>query len=239
MAVTTSIEFFGTASVSAPDIGACWNLQNGGGIAKSKTRSGELGAAGDELLSALWDEKWSTSFTYVFKQPSTAVSNYPFPKVGDVIGGWHIDGFSCAWSRDKAAATLTLNCHKHGNANHDACRKYTPSLSAIAVASFGVPSAFGTAFTLAQGTSIDLRSATYSVQCNHVDEPARDGTHLAGNNYDGSETLAVELTGAAGSDDYTTTWDNTSANGTPSNTGVTTTSLTLEHHLAHDVVSGT
>lgn len=230
-----TVDFFGTSSLTVPNVGTCWEFQNGGAIQHAKTRASELGKDGDELTSGFHDEKSTTSFTYVFKQPATAVTNYSWPKVGQVLSGWHIDGFSCAWSRDRKAAVLTVNAHKHDASTHDtATHTYTPSLSAIAVATFGVPSSFGTAFALDANAVVDLRSATYAVQCNHVDEQKRDGTHLKGDNYDGTETLAVELTGAATSDDYTSTWDMPSDTTTPSNTGATTTSLNFEHHLSHD-----
>ena len=234
-AVHGTIGFFETESVSAPSLGNGWEFQNGGGENRAWTRDNDLGKSGDELQSALHDEKVTTSFTYVFKQPSTPVTHYTWPKIGQVSGGWLFDNFSVAWSRDKLAAVLTLNCHRHGSGNHEQGRTYTPSLAAIAVPSFGVPSSFGSAFALASGAVVDLRSATYTVGVTHVDETGRSGGHLKGDSHDGVETLAVELTGAATADDYTTSWDKTGAARTPSNTGVTTSSLSFEHHLQHDV----
>ncbi len=229
-----TVEFFGTESLTAPSLDTSWTFQNGGAIARTRTRAGELGRTGDEFLSALYGDKSATSFTYVFKQPQTPVSHYVWPKIGAVLSGWHVDGFSCVWSRDRPAAVLTLNCHRHGSSPHDAGRTYTPSLAAVAPAAFGVPADFGDAFALDEEAVVDLRSATYAVQANHVDEDKRDGTHLRGDNYDCSETLSVDLTGAATSDDYETSWDMPSDTVTPSNTGATTTSLSFEHHVAHD-----
>lgn len=230
-----TVEFFGTEGVSAPDIDPSWVFQDGGAVSHARTRASELGSSGDEIKSAMHGDKSTTSFTYVFRQPQPAVQHYVWPKVGAVAGGWHVDSFSCAWSRDRASAVLTLNCHRHDGAAHDAGRTYTPSLAAVAPVPFGVPSAFGDAFALDAEAAVDLRSATYSVQAQHVDEAARDGTHLRGDNHDGSETLAVELTGAATADDYATSWDMPADTVTPSNAGATATSLTFEHHLAHDV----
>lgn len=230
-----TVEFFGTESVAEPSIHASWVFQNGGAVNRSKSRAAELGRSGDEIRSAMYDEKSTTSFTYLFVQTQTPVSHYVWPKIGVVLSGWHVDGFSCVWSRDKPAAVLTLNCHRHGASGHDECRTYTPSLAEIAPPSFGVPASFGDAFALDAEAVVDLRSATYAVQANHVDELKRDGTHLRGDNYDCSETLSVELTGKATSDDYETEWDMPSDAATPSNTGATTTTLSFEHHVAHDV----
>lgn len=229
-----TVEFFGTESVSAPSVDESWVFQNGGAISHTKTRDNDLGASGDEIGSAMHDDKSTTSFTYVFRQPASPVQRYVFPKVGAVVDGWHVDGFSASWSRDKASATLVVNCHRHDGVAHDAGRTYTPSLSDIPVVQYGVPASFGDAFALDAEAVVDLRSATYSVQASHVDEQKRDGTHLKGDNYDGNETLAIELTGAATPDDYATSWDMPSDTVTPSNTGATATSLSFEHHIAHD-----
>ena len=104
---------------------------------------------------------------------------------------------------------------------------------------FGCPSDFGDAFALDAQAVVDLRDATYSCQCTHTDENGRSGEFLKGDNNDGVETLTVNLTGNATSDDYSTTWDATSDSTTPSNSGVTTSSITLEHHLSADEAATT
>ena len=222
-----------------PELGlsAEWTYQDGGAIQHSKTRAAEPAKDGDELRSALHDGKSTTSFVYIFKQPATAVTVLTFPKVGNVVNGWHIDGFSCTWDRAQLAPKLTVNCHKHDANNHadSSCRTYTPSLAAIPVTAFGCPADFGAAFKLTTGAVVDLRSATYAVQVNHIDELSRVGEELAGENHDGSETLSVELTGAATADDYTSSWDQVSDGVSPTNAGATASSFSFEHHVAADV----
>ena len=230
-----TVEFFGTEGVQAPAFHASWAFQDGGAAGHTRTRTGELGASGDEIGSGFHDDRTATSFTYAFRQTAEPVANYVWPKVGAIYGGWHLDGFSCAWSRDRKSAVLTATCHRHDGKAHDAGRTYTPSLAEVAVVPFGVPAAFGGAFALDAEATVDLRKATYEVKVQHVDEGARDGTHLRGDNHDGAETLAVELTGAATADDYATSWDMPADTVTPSNAGATATSLSFEHHLAHDV----
>lgn len=232
-----TIDFF--APSGAIDLSSShWTFQDGGGISTSSQRDSDLKADGDELASTLHNKRSSTSFVYVHDGESDF---YEYPKIGLVSGGWHVDSFRCVWSRDRARAHLTVNCHRHDQGvNHTtAPRKYSATLTAIPVASFGVPSVFtgGTgknAFTLSANAVIDLRSATYEVSCNHIDEPGRLGNTLASQNHDGVESLEIELTGAPTADDYTTDWQLPSSSKTPSNSGVTTASLSLEHHIAHD-----
>ena len=231
-----TIDFFAPAD---PNLGlsAEWEFQDGGDIQHSRTRAAEPKRDGDELRSKLHDGKSTTRFVYIFRQPATAVEVLTFPKVGKIAGGWHIDGFSCSWDRQQLAPKLTVNCHRHDANSHaeDSCRTYTPSLAAIPVTEFGCPADFGAAFKLTTGAVVDLRSATYAVQVSHIDELSRVGEELAGENRDGRETLSVELTGAATSEDYTSSWDQVDDGVTPTNSGATASSFTFEHHVAHDV----
>jgi len=233
-----TIDFFAPVD---PNLGLSseWEFQDGGALNNSKTRAAELGKNGDELRSALHDAKSTTSFVYVFKQPSTPVTHLTFPKVGKVANGWHIDGFSCSWDRAQLAPKLTVNCHRHGTNNHAAndCRTYTPSLTTVSAVDFGCPAAFGDAFSLTQGAVVDIRSATYAVGVQHLDELNRVGEELRGDNHDGSETLQVDLTGSATADDYTSTWDMPTNGVTPTNTGATSSTFSFEHHISADVAA--
>lgn len=232
-----TIQFF--APTGEIDLTAShWTFQNGGAVNSTSARASDLGRDGNELYATLHNKRSTTSFTYVH---DGATGNYAFPKVGTVSGAWHVDSFKVSWNRERARATLTVNCHRHDQGvNHTtAPRKYSATLTQIPVPAFGVPAVFtgGTgknAFTLDANAVIDLREAEYSVSCTHIDEPGRTGANLASNNHDGVETLEVSFTGAATADDYSTDWSAPSSSSTPSNTGVTTSSLSLEHHIAHD-----
>ena len=159
------------------------------------------------------------------------------PKGGLVSAGWHVDSIQISWGRDQIKPKMVVSAHKHEDGtNHAAnsCRTYTATVEIDAVA-FGVPADLG-AVALASGAAVDFRSATYTLQVNHIDEPGRDGTQLAGENHDGTETFSVEFTGDATADDYEldSDWTNDQKTTTPSNTAATTTSLNLIHHIAND-----
>jgi hypothetical protein len=85
-------------------------------------------------------------------------------------------------------------------------------------------------------TGAGVRTITYNLTCNHVDEPGSTGGFLAGDNYDGTETVDIELcdttqvTAASG-------WDLLTDNGDKGPTVAQTMSASLEHHLAHVVAS--
>lgn len=230
-----TIEFFDPKCLITC-VDASWEFQDGGAVNNTRTRANELGMHGDEIRKKLHDNKASTSFVFVHKGTG---EKYVWPKIGLHSGGWHVDGFSCRWDRTKCAAVLTVNCHKHNAGTmHTDCRTYTPSLANVPVVDFGCPSNFGDGFTLKADAVVDLRDVTYNVSATHIDELGRSGEELKGNNHDGVETLQVNLTGAATADDYTTSWDCPTDTTTPSNTGVTTTAVNLEHHIAADVAAG-
>lgn len=230
-----TIDFFNPSSGISVD--ASWTFQNGGDIETETTRNAELGSSGDELASALSAKRSSTSFIFLH---SGSGQTLVIPAAGTVSNGWHFDSVSISWSRDQMRPKMTVACHRHDNGNNHAtgsCRTYASSLAAIPVVAFGVPSSFGAAFALDAHAVVDLRSATYTLECTHVDENGRDGTELAGDNHDGRETLQVELTGSVTADDYVSTWDCTSAGNSPVNTGATASSFTFEHHVAHTTES--
>lgn len=211
-----------------------WTFQNGGGKNASKERASELGDDGDELMSALHNGKETATLEFV---GALTTGNYSFPAVGAHANGWHIDEIQVKWDRGQIRPKMTVTVHRHTEgAMHTTCRTYVSSLSGkIAAQVFGCPSDFDDAFALTQGAVVGMRSATLTVRCSHVDEPNGTGGNLMGDNYDGVETLAVELTGAATADDYETSWDEPDSGDTPSNTGATTRSLNFEHHIAHTV----
>lgn len=226
------VEFF--APTCPITVGSDWDFQNSGPQQTASNYANELGSDGDELRHATHGARTSWSWTFVNNLATGTIS---IPKGGLVSAGWHIDSIQIQWGRDQIKPKLTVNAHKHEDGTNHAvgsCRTYTASISVAAVA-FGIPDDLG-GVSLASGATVDFRSATYTLSVSHIDEPGRDGTQLAGENHDGVETLAVEFTGNATSDDYAieTGWTNDQKTVTPSNTAATTTSLNLIHHLAHD-----
>lgn len=231
-----TLDFFAPTNPFAAFEG--WTFQDGGAINGSSDRHNELGSSGDEIKKALVNGKETTSATFIGNLTATT-AKYKFPKIGSHSNGWHIDSIQVVWDRGAIQPKMTVNAHKHTQGTmHTTCRQYTPSLSEkVAYQAFGAPSAVDTAFALATQAVVDVRTITYNVSCTHVDEPGRTGNNLAGNNYDGVETLQIELTGAATTEDYTTTWDKTGYGKTPSNTAATSSSLTLEHHISADAAA--
>lgn len=228
-----TLEFFGATNPFAAFEG--WTFQDGGAISGQSDRPNELGATGDEMKKALINGRENVSATFVGSLAATT-SKYKFPKVGSHSNGWHIDQIEVTWDRGAIQPKMTVTGHKHTQGTmHTTCRMYTPSLSdKIAYQAFGAPGSVDTAFALAQGAVVDVRSIKYTVSCTHIDEAGRTGNELAGNNHDGVETLQVELTGKATTEDFTSTWDKTSYGTTPSNTAATSSSFTFEHHLSAD-----
>ena len=201
----------------------------------SMQRASALGEDGDEIASQ--DHGAQTNITVPFV--STALEgNLTLPVVGAIQNGWHIDGFTLTYQQ-AGFPTLSVTAHKHGSTAHDTCRTYTPTITAPA--QFGIPSSFG-GITISD--NFGMRSLTYSMQVNHVDEQKGDGSHLAGDNYDATETVAVETTGitdisAPTAANGTRPWTCDSKGENTSNVAASTASATFTRHVKHDVVSGT
>ena len=218
-----------------------WTLQTEENKSFEYAYHNELGANGNEIASTTVPGAIRTSWMYVHDGTS---GNLTIPNAGAVIGSsstlWHVDELRITWNREQMRPKLTVSGHRHmGGGTHAAgsCRQYAASIT-VATTTFGVPANLG-AVTLAQGAAVDFRSATYTLRCNHEDETGKNGRWLAGDNYDGAETLEVEFTGSATTDDYsiTTGWSLTGQNSSAPNTGVSTTSLTLTHHVSHVTAS--
>ncbi len=203
-------------------------------------RASALGADGDEIASQDWGPQ--TQITVPFVSTGTS-GNLTLPVVGSVQGGWHIDSFSLTYNQ-AGFPTLSVTAHKHGSTAHDTCRTYTPTLTCPA--QFGIPDLGTSAGSSFGGFTVDkivgMRSLTYSMQVNHVDENKGDGSHLAGDNYDATESVAFETTGiatitapAAGTGQRP--WTCESAGENTSNVAASTASATFTRHVAHDVAA--
>ena len=216
---------------------ADWEQQTGGNPNTSEQRASMLGKHGDEIRWQGYGKQTALTATF---GAITNTGDLIVPNAGTVIAGVHIDSLSVAYT-NTGFPTLTLNGHKHDHGKpHDTCRMYAPTIKLPSI--FGCPRKLTTtdatpktAFGLTLEAEIDVRSVTYSLTCNHIDEPDREGGHLASDNYDGSETLAVELTGDAEATEYEVgdDWQATADNRTNGNTVATTSSLTLTRHLPH------
>lgn len=188
------------------------------------TRAQALGSAGDELASKLHDARTTVSATYVLH----TAAGCKIPKFGEILGGYHVDTVSITFG-NTAFVMMTVTGHKHGNAAHPACRTYTGSLTQIA-SNFGCPS---TVLGMTIPTGAGVRSMTYNLQGNHIDELGSAGEFLAADNYDGNETVDCELCDS-GTITADTGWDMTSTNSAFANNAAQTASATVEKHLQHD-----
>ena len=192
----------------------------------SVTRAQALGSAGDELASKLHDTRTSVSATYVLQ----TATGCKIPKFGEILGGYHVDTVVISFS-NTAFVTMTVTGHKHETSDHPVCRTYTGSLITIA-SNFGCPS---TLVGLQIPSGAGVRSYTWSLQGNHQDELGSAGEFLAADNYDGNETVDVELCDS-GTITAENGWDITTASNSLGNTQAETASATAEHHLDHDTV---
>ena len=199
-----------------------WVAQSGGDVTVTEQNAVALGANGDSIAEQGYDPKQELSVSYIATGNGVAI-----PSVGDILNGWHVDSVSVSWSNTDWAK-LTISAHKHGTAAHETCRVYEPTITATG--GFGCPTAIGL-FTLGTTSGVGVRSVSYSLQTNHVDEMKHDGSHLAGDNYDGTETLTIETTGAYTFPASSDGWHNDSADEKHTNTGATTTSCTYTKHL--------
>ena len=211
-------EFFATTSPFGSLTG--WEPQNDN-PSTARQRAQALGADGDEIAHHEYDDKTSVSANYVCK-----ADNATIPKYGDILSGYHVDQVSVSFS-NQAFVTMTITGHKHGSTAHPACRKYTGTLTEVA-SMFGCPSTVP-GCTIPSGAGVN--SITYTLTGQHVDVPNGSGNFLAAGNYDGVETVDVELcdngeiTPAHG-------WTLMTSSHGRSNTAATTTSASLEHHLS-------
>ncbi|MGN0851855.1 MAG: hypothetical protein ACI4Q3_00600 [Kiritimatiellia bacterium] len=223
------VEFFGTDSAFGEITG--WEPQNGPNPANAKSYSNALGQDGDEIRNAEYDAKTTYTNTYV---STLTTGNLTIPAVGDIIDGVHIDSVQVTYNQT-GFPTMTVTGHKHTQGNLDAnTRKYRPSVTLPAVA-LGVPSEIEDAFELSASADCGMRSLTYTLSATHVDELNGTGGHLAGENHDGVETIAGELTGSAiiGTDlSFDSAWFNDTNGKQQSNTGATTTSFNITKHIA-------
>ena len=233
-----TVKFFDTTD---PFNLADWEVQTGPNPNRTKQRAQALTKDGDEFARAQFGTSESGTLTYVAKKFTGFMT---MPPAGLVANGWHLDNWTVRYNQ-RGFPTLSVNAHKHIDGAADAdCRLYYASFK-VPARSIGVPSAIPSVdseadpvFELDSEATIGLRDLSLALACNHVDESNGDGGHLAGDNYDGTETLTVDFTGEVDpSADFALNdaWTDDSLNRSQGNTQATTQSLTATHHVAHYV----
>lgn len=203
-----------------------WEVQTNN-VSNTRQRAQALKSTGDEQAYQTFDEKTSVSATYTCSADEAAV-----PVCGDILNGYHVDNIAIQFS-NTAFVSMTITGHKHGSSSHDACRTYTGSLTTIASA-FGCPSSICGFSAVPAGTGI--RSISYNLSCNHVDENGSSGAHIGSGNYDGSETVTVDC---CDSGDFSAAsgWTVTTDGKNYGNTVAETSTATAEHHIQGTAVS--
>ena len=212
-----------------------WEIQSGSNPSISRQRAQALGANGDEIASAQYGAQIAYSMNYKAKVFEGTLT---IPKAGAVVNGTHIDSVELAYSQTDYPS-LSVSAHSHAKLDgtpksHDTCRTYSPSL-AFPARAIGIPSALTGAFTCPEG--VGIRALSYTLTCNHVDEMDGEGEQLAGDNYDGSETLTIEFTGEVSAAELNigNGWMLPESEAiTRGNTQAHTTSITLTRHIACD-----
>jgi len=193
----------------------------------ANTRAQALGQTGLEIASRMHDSRSNVSATYVATAADAAI-----PHAGQVLNGYHVDSVQVSYS-NTAFAQMTITGHKHVDVSGQSHgmtgkvpRQFAGSLTTVGTL-FGCPS---TPLGVIIPTGAGVRTMTYNLSVNHVDELNSEGKWLNGDNYDPTETVEVELcdtgviTAAAG-------WDLTSAGNTRGNTAAETSTATAEKHI--------
>lgn len=206
-----------------------WTPQTGGTKNVTKQYATVLDEEGNFAAGQNYDEKEEMSCTY-----KAGASGATIPSVGDILNGYHVDSVSVTFSQNDFVQ-MTVTGHKHtgtGAAVDSGCRKYAPSIGTVG--GFGCPSSIGP-FTLGE-QAVGIRSIQYSLQTNHVDELDGAGKHFKGDNYDGTETLSIELTGE-GTFAESGDWHLDSNGVNKGNTVATTSSASFTKHISHVVAA--
>jgi len=229
---TAATEFFGPVSPFGTLSG--WEVQKNNPT-RSVQRAQALKANGDELAAQTYDGKENESAEYVVSDDNAAI---PLP--GSVLGNYHIDTVQVKFV-DNDFCRMTVTGHKHtgGNPSHTdgSTRKYAGTLTTVPC-KFGCPSASQLSGIFIIPTDAGVRSFTYNLKLNHVDEPGSQGNFLAGDNYDGSETADIELCDT-NNISVASGWTLMTDGHAKGNTEATAASATAERHLQHVVNTGT
>lgn len=167
------------------------------------------------------------------------------PKAGYVTaGGYHIDSGRLEYT-NAGWPKLTLVTHKHvgttGSHVKGGCRTYTSTLKLPA--QFGIPSSIvdktlpdGVVQFAVASAGTALRSLSYGLAVQHVDEPGGTGEWFAGENRDGAETLDVTFLGIPEDAEITVAadWGTPSDGNGTTNTSSSNRTLQLIRHIKKD-----
>jgi len=201
---------------------------------KSKERAQGLDQYGDETA---WKEHGAKESVTAVYECQSLDGTLTIPDAGQVTaGGYHIDSVTVEYS-NAGWPKMTVAAHRHTGATGThatgGCRTYTAGLSLPAM--LGVPSSVAGQFaTASAGTA--LRSLSYSLSVQHVDEPGAEGEWFAGENRDGTETLNIGFIGKLEDSAVIAAegWGTPSDSAKDANTSVGSRTLSLVRHIKKD-----
>lgn len=228
------VQFFNPA---APEglLDDMWAVQTAN-PSTTKERAQALKSDGDEAASLLYGERETLS---VSAKCTEAGATLALPKVGTVVGGYHIDSWTLRYSVTDWP-TLEISCHKHAatDTSHSGThRKYSlpANIASTLKCAIGVPS--GAAGLSLADLSAGITSLSVALTANHVEAPYVGSPPLipASDNHDGTVTVTCETVGrTAPTVAEGVTYDHTETSSNTSNTANDDASHTFIAHLAHD-----
>ena len=222
---------FGTTDVLA--LGADWEPQ-GNSPTSASTRATATGPDGDQVASTTHNEVESGTATYIYIGAET---NFPAAlaaasaDVGDVVDtatliitGVSVDYSPCA-SGQRPVATFTYR-----DGPTAASATYVSALGAALPTYVASTPTVPTILSVTGGDA-EVQSSSWSLQAQFGEDLDKDGEFLAGETYNGEETINLQFVGLPTSI-TSTGYDQTSGpgsntGGTASNTAYTTNSYTF------------
>jgi len=216
----------GPTAVDLLSIGNNWIAQNNVNNDLNDRAQGWK-ANGDEAAAKLHNARNEIAMEYECTEES---GNLYIPTLGLVSNSYCITRIQIrcaagAWPR------LSVTAHNHDDNAHNASSQppatYTASITIAA--QFGVPTMFGQA-----NANCGKRSFTYTLECDHVDEPDGAGLHLAGQNSNGREQVVFDFSGVPSLASVPSNWDLLSSPDGGDNKDFDTVGYTYYHPLARN-----
>ena len=190
-------------------------------------RAKGLGTTGDEVASKLYNPRNEITCEY---ECHLEVGNLFIPVMGLVYNSYLITRAQITMTAE-GFPRLSVTGHNHDdNAHHATTNPPVTYQSTITLAAqFGVPTMFGQS-----NANCGKRGLTYTLECEHIDEPDGNGSHLAGENGDGRETIVFEFSGVPSLDVVPSGWDQINNDGGDDNQDFDNETYNYYHRLARD-----
>lgn len=229
-----AINFF-NPTVPEGLLDAMWEIQTANPSTASE-RAAALGTDGDEAASLLYGERETLAINA--KATAATGTALVLPKVGQVVGGYHIDSVTLNYNATDWP-TIDISCHKHAlGESHDAAhRTYSvpAAIAATLTGGLGVPA--GAAGLSMGSLAGGITTLSLALTANHVEAPyvGNPPEIPASDDHDGVLTITAEVIGdTAPTVAEGMAYDKTESAKTAGNSTNDSTSITYIKHLAHD-----